>query len=96
MKNREQLEQEIVLLNLQVNNAIAEIRRLINDNNVLRNLYNTEAGRTKQLKDQEVIKNDIIQKQMDRSNAENNRLLEQIEFLTKKLRGYGYNDKLGD
>lgn len=96
LKSRDELEHDLSVINGRLNAAVEELRSFAQKNNQLRNEVEIERSKIKMLETTKAINDVIIQKQITRQNEENNALLERIDFLTKKLREYGYHDKLGD
>lgn len=94
MKTNEQLESENRMLNLQINNAIDEIRRLTDKNKELMNTIADNNMRAKSFMNNKISADNIFQDQLTKYNAENQKLLEKIDLLTNKLREYGYIGEL--
>lgn len=88
------IEFETRQLNGQIRNAIAEIQRLTLENKRITILYQAEKDKVIALCSNNDVSASIMGKELNKLNNENHVLLERIDFLTKKLREYGYFDKL--
>lgn len=92
MKSREELEHDLVVVKMRLESAGNEIQRLVGIIKLLHADLDKERAMIKQYEMQKAINDSIIQQEMNRSNEESNKSLERIDFLTKKLREYGYFD----